>query len=60
MEEIWHQLQASIRGNMGRNAMFGEHMKKKQISRLKKVDLTYFLFFLFLFLFLIYFSILYF
>jgi len=30
MEEVWHKLWASVQGDMGRNAMFGEHMKNEQ------------------------------
>ena len=29
MEEIRHKLQAFVRGDIKRNAMFGEHMKNK-------------------------------
>ena len=29
MEEVWYKLQASIKGDMERNAVFGKYMKDK-------------------------------
>ena len=31
MEKVWYKLWASVRGDMGWNTMFGEHMKDKQM-----------------------------
>jgi len=30
MEKFWHKLQASVRGDIERNTMFGEYMENKQ------------------------------
>ena len=40
MEEVWYKLQTSIRGDIGRNAMFREHMENEQTCYHPPLPLT--------------------